>query len=240
MRSSVRPRLSTPLIGRLVPSIRLLHGLSSHRPDLVDTAAHLTNPNRPQQLHLLGTLVADRCARHLRGGSDHARVLDLGVGSGSAARSLLDVMPPRSSIVGVDASATRLEQLRTTPHGRLHGLHIAFEALERNRVALGLLKLYSVEQPTGPVCPFASVVADQSLCEVDIFTKRRALGFARGALAPGGALYILERFACDLSSPLVEDHAALWDALHPTPVGGLPWGEYAAHVSGDLVGGTVW
>ena len=71
MRSSVRPRLSTPLIGRLVPSTRLLHGPSSPRPDLVDRAAHLTNPNRPQQLHLLGTLVADRCARHLRGGSDH-------------------------------------------------------------------------------------------------------------------------------------------------------------------------
>jgi hypothetical protein len=48
--------------------------------------AALTNPDRRAQLYLLGSLVGERCASHLREGAAHARVLDLGVGSGASSR----------------------------------------------------------------------------------------------------------------------------------------------------------
>ena len=74
-------------------------------------------------------------------------------------------------------------------------------------------------------------VMAESLHDADTFTKRRTISFARSALDGGfGCLYILDRCSFDLQSPLADDHAALWDALHPTPAGGLPFGDYAAHL----------
>lgn len=175
-----------------------------------------TNPNRQMQLHLLGTLAADSCVAHMRSRSGSApRILDLGVGSGLAARSLLDVLPPQASVVGVDSSLAMLNLLHGHHgHNRLTGLHIGFDELESHRAAL--------LRPG----KFACVVAVQSLHEVDDYTKRRALSFARSALAPGGSLYILDRFNFDRASPLHADHASMWHALQTSPIGGMPWSEY--------------
>ena len=112
-----------------------------------------TNPNRNQQLHVLGGLVSERCAAHQRTLKADARVLDLGVGSGLAARTLLRVMPPRSSIVGVDASQAMLQLLHAEPHPRLDGLNIGFNELEHHRDEL---------MGADPPQEFACAVAVQS------------------------------------------------------------------------------
>lgn len=194
--------------------------------------AEMTNPNRAQQLHLLGSLVSARCVAHLRAGSDHARVLDLGVGSGLAARAVLEHIPPDSSIVGVDESEAMLELLRqnASPRERLAALPIGFDNLERSRSALGL-----VETATAAARPFACAMAVQSLHEVDNFTKRRALSFARSALMPGrGTLYILDRFNFDPDSELHDEYAAMWQALQSSPISGWEWYEYQDYMRAKL------
>ena len=199
-----------------------------------------TNPDRAHQLHLLGCLVADRCSAHMRDGGD-ARVLDLGIGSGLAARSILEAMPKRASIVGVDSSPAMLEILREggAPDERLKALPIGFEDLDSSREALG------IAGAGGAGRRFACAVAVQSLHEVNDATKRQALGFACTALAPEGTLYILDRFNIDLGSPLTDDYAALWRALHKggtehgrpalgRGVEGWRWDEYASYMASKL------
>jgi hypothetical protein len=70
--------------------------------------------------------------------------------------------------------------------------------------------------------------------EVDEVTKCRALDFVRDTLAPQGAFYIVDRFRLDLRSPLAEDHAALWESLHTSPLGGLSWAEYRTYMEAKL------
>ena len=191
--------------------------------------AERTNPDRNRQIHLLSSLVSARCAAHLRAGRGHARVLDLGVGSGLAARHLLDEMPPDAYIVGVDESEAMLQLLEESHQHRrerLQALRIGFDELSSKRAALGL-------PPDGDEVDghqgFACAVAVHSLHEVNDMTKRRALSFVRSALAPDGMLFILDRFNWDLESPLSEAHGSLWRGLHTSLAAeqqGYSWNGY--------------
>lgn len=185
-----------------------------------------TNPDRDRQLHLLASLVSTRCASHRKSTGMHARVLDLGVGSGLAAQRLLADMPPDSSIVGVDNSEAMLSLLHEgPPNSRLTSFHIDFDDLARSKAALGLAG------PNGDRGRFACAVAVQSLHEVSDMTKRRALSFCRRALQPDGTLFILDRHRFDLASPLADAHEALWPALHRSPFEpSYAWSEYAEHM----------
>lgn len=181
------------------------------------------NPNLGQQQHLLGALVSERCGRFLRARGGTARVLGLGLSQASIAQSLLSTLPPRANIVDIEQNEADMQPPRESS-SRLNSVLLpSLDVLEtvESRAALGL----------GDRGKFVCAVMAESLHDADTFTKRRTISFARSALDGGfGCLYILDRCSFDLQSPLADDHAALWDALHPTPAGGLPFGDYAAHL----------
>ena len=192
----------------------------------------LPNPNRGQQLHLLGAMVADSCARCMRShGAAAGRVLGLGVGRSQSVETLLDAVPPRVSLVGVEQSAADIKSISQVRRGsRLSSLLVpSLSSLDNvhNRMALGLPKDVSSASLENR---FACVVMAEALHEVDELAKRRALGFARSVLAPQGSLIIWDRFAIDLDSPVEDERASLWEHLHPTPLGITPYSEYVAHL----------
>ena len=95
-----------------------------------------------------------------------------------------EMIEEMSTIEGAGSEITRVEYLSsvlveagTVERTDVNAILARFDELERHREALGL------RPPAGR---FACAVAVQSLHEVDDFTKRRALAFARTALEPTG------------------------------------------------------
>jgi hypothetical protein len=189
----------------------------------------LPNPNRGQQLHLLGAMMAESCARCLNHGVP-SRVLGVGIGRSQCAEQLLDAVPPRVSLSCVEQSAADIKSISQVRRGARLAKPVLVPSLQsldnvHNRMALGLPK-----DPSSLENRFACAVMAEVLHDADELAKRRALGFARAAISPNGSLLIWDRFALDLDSPLTDERASLWEHLHPTPVGTTPYGAYVAHL----------
>ncbi len=151
-----------------------------------------TNPGRPRQLGLLVALVDGACSRG-------ARVLDLGIGSGLVEELLLAARPDLR-VTGVDASPAMLDLARE--RFARAGAHV--ELVEK--------EFADLDEPAAHGAPFDCAICVQALHEVTHEVKQRVFAYARRALRPGGAFYVLDRFTY-AADRFGRDYAAIWHKL---------------------------
>ena len=137
-----------------------------------------------------------------------ARILDIGTGSGVAARRAASVAGPRASVVGIDPSLAMLRIARG------HGLQ---------QIAVAAV----------PDLPFAERVFDRVLASFvmsHVSSYEAALGDIVRVMRPGG------RFGATSWGSLENDYRQLWDSLAESFIGkerladaikkALPWEEW--------------
>lgn len=162
-------------------------------------------PTRQEQQDLLLALLA---GAEIADGA----VLDLGVGSGLVAETVLDALPS-AHLVGVDSSAAMLELARA----RLGRFGSRARLLRHDLAELGSIEL--------PSLPYKAAFSVQTMHHLPDPDKAAALAWTAGNVAPGGLVVVIDRVKVD--ERLFRDWAAVWRRLDPnTPE------TYAEHVEG--------
>ncbi|MDA0703680.1 MAG: class I SAM-dependent methyltransferase [Proteobacteria bacterium] len=151
-----------------------------------------SHPTRAEQLDILSDLVADRAG-------EGDRVLDLGIGTGYVARLILD-KTPLISLTGIDLKAESLDAARETLAGRVKALDLVEGNLE---------DLADLDVPAGPYRAIYTVLTFHDLPDE---AKIAAIRWSAERLAPGGALFILDRIRLHRPA-LFPLQIALWNRI---------------------------
>lgn len=152
-----------------------------------------TNPDRPEQLDLLVSLLA---GEHRSGD----KILDLGSGSGQVEELLFHRLPD-TLVVGVDFSAAMI----ALAERRL--------AVHESRFVPILGDFATLEAAMLPHREYRFIICVQALHEVPHAIKRRVFSFARSVLDSRGAFYVLDRFRYD-ADEFGADYRVIWERLN--------------------------
>lgn len=172
------------------------------------------HPTRGEQLDILVS-----AADAMLGSGD--AVLDLGCGTGFLAHLLFEA---RADIrfIGVDRKGEALDAARAR-FGKIHGARAWF-------IEGDLTRIGSIEVDGGPFKVIATALTFHDLADAD---KRSVLAWARGQLAPGGALLVYDRLRLSAPSAFPMQRA-IWRRIERVHGRGMRAAESFAAYEADL------